>query len=151
MDWNQQAKLIFKVPKPIHFGDYGHCCECAEHEQTLSASDVDSIGLQELGNPGWDPLCFCSAEGLVYYLPAMIRLSLDTIDSSTESYLDQMLFHLIQDGEGNRLVNACSKQQRKFVAAFLEYLVDNHGPHIEAGVFSTDDILRAYEIWASAA
>ena len=79
----------------------------------------------------------------------MIRLSLDTIDSSTESYLDQMLFHLIQDGEGNRLVNACSKQQRKFVAAFLEYLVDNHGPHIEAGVFSTDDILRAYEIWAS--
>ena len=52
----------------------------------------------------------------------MIRLTLDTIDSSTESYLDQMLFHLIQDGEGNRLVNACSKQQRKFVAAFLEYL-----------------------------
>ena len=148
MDWKQQAKLVFNLPKPDHFSNYNHCCECAEHDQTLLTCDVDSIGLQQLGNPGWDPLCFSSAEGLLYYLPALIRLTLDTIDNPRESYLDQMLFHLIQDGENNRLVKACSKEQRNFVSAFLEYLVENHCSQIETGGFSSEDILRAHEIWA---
>lgn len=81
MDWKQQAKLIFNVPKPAHFANYRHCCEGAEHDQTLLAFDVDSIGLAQLGNPGWDPLCFSSAEGLMYYLPALIRLTLDTMEN----------------------------------------------------------------------
>jgi len=87
----------------------------------------------------------------MYYMPALIRLTLDTIDNPREVYLDQFLFHLIYDGEGNRLVRACSREQRAFVADFLEYLVDNHGSQIEAGAFSSDDILRAHEIWNSAA
>lgn len=149
MDWKRQAKLVFNVPKPIHFGNYRHCCECAEDDQALAASDVDSIGLEQLGNPGWDPLCFSSPEGLKYYLPALIRLTLDTIDDPRVTYLDQMLFHLIRDGAGNMLVTACSKEQREFVAGFLEYLVESHVPQIEAGVFSTDDILRAHEIWSA--
>ena len=147
MDWKQQAKLIFNLPKPDHFGNYGHCCECAEHDQTLLAFDMDSIGLPQLGNPGWDPLCFSSAEGLMYYMPALIRLTLDTMDNPRETYLDQMLFHLVQDGPGNRLVSACNKEQREFVADFLEYLVENYCSRIEAGVFSADDILRAHEVW----
>ena len=150
MDWKQQAKLIFNVPKPAHFSDYGHCCECAEHDQTLLTFDVDSIGLAELGNPGWDPLCFSSAEGLIYYLPAMIRLTLDTMDNPQETYLDQMLFHLIYDGPGNRLFSACSKEQREFVAAFLEYLVEKYSSQIDAQAFTSDEILRAHEIWRAA-
>jgi hypothetical protein len=147
MDWKQQAKLIFKVPKPAHFSDYRHCCECAEHDQTLLTFDVDSIGLAELGNPGWDPLCFSSAEGLIYYLPALIRLTLDTIDYPQETYLDQMLFHLIYDGPGNRLFSACSTEQREFVADFLKYLVEKYSSQIDAQAFTSDEILRAHEIW----
>jgi len=147
MDWKQQAKLIFNVQKPAHFADYRHCCECAEHDQTLLEFDVDSIGLPQLGNPGWDPLCFSSAEGLMYYLPALIRLTLDTMDSPRETYLDQMLFHLVQDGPGNRLFSACNKEQRKFVADFLEYLVENYCSKIDDGVFTSDEILRTHEVW----
>ena len=66
-DWKQQAKVIFNEPKPAHFVDHRHCCECAEHDETLTTFDVDSIDLQQLGNPGWDPLCFSSSEGLIYY------------------------------------------------------------------------------------
>ena len=150
MDWKRQAKLIFKVPKPAHFSDYRHCCECAEHDQTLLTFDVDSIGLAELGNPGWDPLCFSSAEGLIYYLPALIRLTLDTMDNPQETYLNQMLFHLIYDGPGNRLFSACSKEQREFVAEFLEYLMEKYCSPIDEGVFTPDDILRAHEIWSAA-
>ena len=146
-DWKQQAKLIFNVPKPANFVNYQHCCECAEHEQTLSTSDVDTIDLEQLGNPGWDPLCFSSAEGLMYYMPALIRLTLDTMDK--QAFIDQMLFHLIQDGIDNRLVSACSKEQREFMAAFLQYLVENYSSRIEEGVFSADNILRAHEIWSA--
>ena len=147
MDWKQQARLLFNLKKPAHFANYRHCCECAEHDQTLLAFDVDSIGLPQLGNPGWDPLCFSSAEGLMYYMPALIRLTLDTMDDRRETYLDQMLFHLTQDGRGNRLVSACSKEQREFVADFLEYLIEKHCAQIEAGAFTSDDILKAHEIW----
>ena len=150
MDWKRQAKLIFKVPKPAHFSDYRHCCECAEHDQTLLMFDVDSIGLAELGNPGWDPLCFSSAEGLIYYLPALVRLTLDTMDKPQDTYLDQMLFHLIYDGPGNRLFRACSTEQRQFVADFLEYLVERYSSQLDAQAFTSDDILRAHEIWRAA-
>src|ERR687888_2561810 len=87
MDWIQAAKRLFQVPKPAHFTNYRHCCECAEHDAVLTASDVNSIGLEQLGNPGWDPLCFTSAEGLLYYMPALIRLTLETMDTPQERYL----------------------------------------------------------------
>jgi GrpB-like predicted nucleotidyltransferase (UPF0157 family) len=147
-DWKQQAKVIFDGPKPAHFVDYRHCCECAEHDETLSRFDVDSIDLQQLGNPGWDPLCFSSSEGLIYYMPALIRLTLDTIDKPQHRYLDQMLFHLIKDGADNMLVSACSKEQREFIADFLEYLMDDYCAQIDDGVFTSDDILRVHEIWS---
>ena len=147
MDWKQQAKLIFHMKKPAHFTNYEHCCECAEHDETLLAYDIDSIGLHQLGHPSWDPLCFSSAEGLMYYMPALVRLTIDTIDNPQETYLEQMLFHLTQDGESNRLVSACSKEQREFIAGFLEYLIEHHSARIEAGVFDSDNILKAHEIW----
>ena len=147
-DWKQEARRIFSTPKPEHFTDYRHCCECAEHDQTLLACDIDSIGLEQLGNPGWDPLCFCSPEGFIYYMPALIRLTVDTIDNPRETYLDQMLFHLIKDGPGNNLVGACNEEQRRFVAEFLEYLMTEHTEAIAEEVFATDDILRAHEIWS---
>jgi len=83
----------------------------------------------------------------MYYLPALIRLTLDTMDSPRETYLDQMLFHLLQDGPGNRLVNACSQEQREFVADFLEYLLENYCSKIDEGVFTSDEILRTHEVW----
>jgi hypothetical protein len=148
MDWKQQAKIVFNVSKPTHFLDYSHCCECAEHDQTLSTADVDSIGLDQLGNAGWDPLCFCSPEGFLYYMPALIRLTLDTIDNPRHNYLEQMLFHLIRDGAGNMLVEACTSDQRAFVARFLEHLVESHAQQIQAGVYTADDVLRAHDIWS---
>jgi hypothetical protein len=65
MDWTQHVTQLFKVPKPAHFTNYRHCCECAEHDATLLAHDVHSISFQQLGNPGWDPLCFTSVKGIL--------------------------------------------------------------------------------------
>ena len=148
MDWMPHAKPLFQMPKPAHFTNYRHCCECAEHDEALLACDVDSISLQQLGNPGWDPLCFATAEGLLYYLPAFIRLTLDTMDTPQERYLDQLLFHLMYDGKANRIVRACSREQRAFIAGFLEYLMDQYGTAMDECTLLSDDIVKAYEMWS---
>ena len=146
MDWMQQAKQLFQMPKLAHFTNYRHCCECAEHDEALLACDVDSISLQQLGNPGWDPLCFATAEGLLYYIPALIRLTLDTMDTPQERYLDQLLFHLMYDGKANRIVRACRPEQRAFVAEFLAYLIEQYSAELDGCTYSAD-MLQAYDMW----
>jgi hypothetical protein len=146
MDWTQEATQLFRSPKPEHFTNYRHCCECAEHDETLLAYDVDSIGVEQLGNPGWDPLCFASPDGFLYYVPALIRITLETMDKPQERYLDQLLFHLIRDGKDHDLVRACSSEQRAFIAGFLEYVIDQYAAEIDECTYA-DDILKAYDIW----
>jgi hypothetical protein len=148
MNWTQEAKRLFPIPKPAHFANDRHCCECAEHDATLGAHDVDSIGLPQLGNPGWDPLCFASVDGLLYYMRALIRLTLATMDKPQERYVEQLLFHLMRDGNENDVVRACSPEQRVYIASFLEYLMDQYGAEMDACIFLPDDLLRTYEIWS---
>ncbi len=145
MDWVQEAKRIFAATKPEHFTNYGHCEECAEHDQTLKNSDVDRIGLDELGNPGWDPICFCSDEGKKYYMPAFIRLSLETVHG--DYYLGQLLFHLEGDGEDNALFLSCSTEQRQFIASFITYMIHRYADQVDSNCY-TDNALRVHEIWS---
>jgi len=144
--WLDRAKALFAADKPEHFTNYRHCCECAEHDEELLRRDVDTIGLEDLGNPGWDPLCFSSMAGLKYYLPAMVRLTLETMD--TVQYVASMLFHLVKDGPGNDLVLACNRDQRAFVAAFLVWLIENHAGALDEAMCA-DNALRAHEIWSA--
>ena len=111
--------------------------------------DVDSIGLQQLGNPrAVDPLCFASTSR-----PLVLRASPDPDDpgnhgtSPKSGTLDQLLFHLIRDGKDNDVVRACSPEQRAFIAGFLEYLMEQYGAELDECTYS-DDILKAYDIWS---
>ena len=101
-------------PRPEHFTDYGHCCECAEHDATLRDAAPETIGLAELGNPGWDPICFVTPAGFRYYLPALARLALGRGEAY---YLGQFLFHL-RSGRVAELTSA----QRAAVLALLEHV-----------------------------
>lgn len=143
--WIEKARELFAVDKPEHFTNYLHCCECYEHDETLRCSTVDSIGLQELGNPGWDPVCFSSDGGKKYYMPAFVRLSLGTIHD--EFYIDQFLFHLEGNGSRNDLFLSCSPEQRKFIVAFLEYVMQRYPEQIQSGYYA-DQILRVHDIWS---
>lgn len=147
IDWIKEAKRLFSCEKPDHFTDYKHCEECLEHDETLLGRTIDTIGLEELGSPGWDPLCFCTAEGIKYYMPALIRLSLTTIKD--EFYLEQLLFHLERDGRNNDLVVACSKEQREFIVKFIEYILLNYTNELECNCCE-NEVLRVLEIWTSA-
>jgi hypothetical protein len=148
MEWIQEARRLFNGPKPAHFTNYRHCCECAEHDATLVTADVNAISLEHLGNPGWDPLCFASVEGILYYMPALIRLTLESMDTPRERYLDQLLFHLLRDGNDNDLVRACSPEQRAFLAEFLAHLMETYSVEVDEGIFRSADMLKAYDIWS---
>jgi hypothetical protein len=80
--------------RPEHFTNYTHCEECHEHDEVLCAHDVDTLALDDVGNPGWDPICFISPQGFAYYFPALARLALAPADDQNDQYLPQLLFHL---------------------------------------------------------
>ena len=145
MDWIEESKRLFNSVKPEHFTNYKHCDECYEHDETLRNSTLEDIGMEQLGYPGWDPMCFCSVEGKIYYMPALIRLCLETIESN-DPYLSQLLFHLQWDGENNELVMNCTMEQRTFIASFIQHLIETY-PKVLENNSCTDDAFRIYEIW----
>lgn len=145
MNWVNTAKQIFQIAQPEHFTNFNHCEECADHDETLRSFTVDTITLTELGNPAWDPLCFCSAKGMKYYLPAMIRLTLESV--SEDFYFEQMLFHLGYGGQGNRFLQSCNQQQRTLVADFLSYMIKTFPSEIETNMCA-EDALSAQLLWS---
>ena len=77
MDLLTEAEEIFgSTPRPEHFTNYRHCCECAEHDETLRSATPETLSYESV-RPGWDPLCFVSPQGFQYYFPALVRLASD--------------------------------------------------------------------------
>ena len=94
---------------------------------------ADTISLNELGNPGWDPICFVSSiDGFRYYLPAFARLSCGKGD---DYYLGQFLFHL-----NSGRISELSQAERTAVADFLEELADCISEEIDQNL-DADDML----------
>ncbi len=146
MDFVADAAVLFSSKRPNHFVDYTHCEECAEHDEVLRNSRIDTIGLDELGNPGWDPMCFVDVYGFKYYLPALIRLCVQSNENNY--YIDQFLFHITYGATEKQFLESFSDNERNFVATFLHYLVDTKAERIEENM-DTDDLFKAIELWGN--
>lgn len=145
MDLLDKAHQVFgAVERPEHFTDHEHCCECAEHDETLRSHDPQSIGFNEL-RPGWDPICFVTHEGLQYYFPALARLALQ--GTGDTYFVDQLVFHMILDGRRNDRWKAFTPAQRRYVVELLEHLVETRAEEIERNG-DTDSVFHAIEIWS---
>ncbi len=113
------------IEKPEHFTDYLHCDECHEHDVTLCARTRDTLRREDLGNSGWDPMCFCSEVGIGYYFPSLSRFALlPDIWRFHDWYCYQLLWHLSYKGSGNRFLAWCSPIQREAVCTLLEHIRD---------------------------
>ena len=134
-------------PRPEHFTDHTHCCECAEHDAVLARRDLDSLRLEDVNNAGWDPMCFVTAAGFRYYLPALVRLVFESA-TSENWYLPQFLFHLTYDGPQNRRVICCSAAQQRAIVAVLWYVIETR-PALIVLYGIEDDVQRALEIWSA--
>ena len=125
------------VLRPDHFTDFMHCEECAEHEQTLNSCTPETIGMDELGNPGWDPICFITIPGFHYYMPGLARLAF----ARENFYLGQFLFHL-----DNERIASFSAAQRNAVRDFLKFVRDRALDELGCGIESNDFLNEGTEI-----
>lgn len=139
-----------QAPRPEHFTNYTHCCECAEHDELLRSRNRETLRIKDVGNPGWDPLCFCSAEGMAYYFPALARLALAEPQYGFGWYGEQLLFHLYSGFAENSFFRYCNPAQRSAVARFLAHIIETRTQLIDEGA-CTDDFLRCHELWSGVA
>ena len=135
--------------RPEHFTDFTHCEECAEHDSLLRMRDRASLRLEVVRNPGWDPICFCSAEGIAYYFPTLARFALAEPSPAYGWYAEQLLFHLYSGFTENRFFQYCSVTQRHAVAKLLAHIIESNGALIDSSA-SADDFLRCHELWSDA-
>ncbi len=142
----QQA--FAKRPRPDHFTNYMHCDECAEHDETLRARDLQTLGIEDVGNPGWDPICFVAPEGFAYYFPALARLTLAPPAAPHGWYGNQLLFHLCYDGPGNKRMLACTPQERRSVVMLLQHIVDTRAELLDSNQCS-DELFHAIDYWSA--
>lgn len=134
-------------PRPLHFTNHTHCCECAEHDQLLLSRDPDTLSIEDAGNAGWDPICFVSPEGFAYYLPALARLALSD-PQQHDWYGVQLLFHLCYDGARNARIEACTTEQRRLVVTLLEHIVETRTQLVET-YDCFDQLAGVIEYWSA--
>jgi hypothetical protein len=132
--------------RPEHFTNSAHCCECAEHDVLLRSRTRETLKIEDVGNPGWDPICFTSPQGIAYFFPALARLALVDPTNAQGWYGDQLLFHLYSGYKENCFYQFCNERQRAAVAEFLAHIIESRTNLIEEYA-DTDEFLRCHALW----
>jgi hypothetical protein len=128
----QEAFGHLRRPDTFIRGTCG-CEECLEHEAEMQAFIPDSLPLDKLDNPGWDPICFASNEALAYFMPGLVKLVLDHADD----YIQQFIFHAEQP---ERLAAFTPGQARALIHV-LDFLVLNESKALKNNLV-VDDLNR---------
>ena len=118
-------------PRPASFAEV---VRAWQDDATFRAHTPETIGLEELGNQGWDPVCFATVEGFLYYMPAFARLVLEGCEEGRTSqglpynlwYLPQFLFHLREER-----IAAFDEPQRQTVLALLRHVLEEMPDDVE--------------------
>ena len=140
--------VFAKCQRPEHFVDFPQGLEGEDHDLLLRSRDKATLSLGDVGNIGFDPLCFINAEGFAYFFPTLARLALIEHSRTHDWYAPQLLRHLIRQGGENRFLLAFTPQQRRVVCRFVEYLVESRAGWADES-FCTDDMFTAIELWSS--
>lgn len=142
--------VFAECQRPEHFVDLPQGLEGADHDQLLRSRDKTTLSLGDVGNVGYDPLCFINPAGFAYFFPALARLALIESSRTHDWYATQFLFHLTCQGRENRFLIAFTPQQRRVVCRFVEYLVESRAGWADES-FCSDELLTAIELWSSKA
>jgi predicted RNase H-like HicB family nuclease len=137
------------VECPEHFTNHSHCSECAAHDEILRSHTPETIGFEELGNWGCDPLCFINVAGFLYYMPGLARLALmpqklvwrsDAGGARWHHYLDLFLLHLREER-----MAAFDERQRSATLHLLDFIRAQIDIDIGQGIEPTTYSVDCYE------
>lgn len=134
-----------RLPRPAHFTNHTHCCECQEHDEELQPYTPADVPRAALGTGGWDPITFTTLEGFRYFLPGLVRVVLT--ETGEDDYYDQFLWHVGMDQRWAERRAACSPEERELVRAALEWLLEHRAQEFEDGMLA-DDLLDALAKWS---
>ena len=112
------------------------CDECLEHEADMQKFEPANLPLEQLNNPGWDPICFASNEAFAYLMPGLVKLLLN----HTRDYVQQFIFHIEQP---ERLASF-TLEQASALMHVLDFLILHRAKTLEEN-FVADDLYRARE------
>lgn len=143
----EHIRAACRTARPERFTDRDHCCECAEHDDLLAARDLDSLRIDDVGNMGWDPICFTTDEAFYYYFPALARLALDEPTPEWGWYFYNLLFHLTYEGGNNRRLAAATPAQREAVFRLVCHMRDTRAELLKDHTCEPE-FEQAFEIWS---
>jgi hypothetical protein len=90
----------------------------------LRSRDIDSLTIDDLGNPGWDPICFVTYKAFLYYFPALARLALEQPSCGHAWYFEQLIFHLTYEDRLNRRLFVANPRHKEAVLLLLARVRD---------------------------
>ena len=136
------------VPRPEHFTDHPGCCECAEHDALLQQRDRETLSIADVGSQAWNPITMCTPPAFAYWMPVLARLAMQPPPLPDFDWFgDTIIRQLRWNGPRNERWAACTRDQRRAVAAFLEHLFDTRTDEIEL-YDCHHELLEALATWS---
>ena len=128
----------FDKPRPPNMFIRGTCIcdECMEHEAVMQTLNPVDLPLDQLNNPGWDPICFASNEAFAYLMPGLVKLVLD----HTYDYVQQFIFHVEQSDR----LDVLTPEQAQTLTYVLDFLVLHNAKELDDN-FAVDDLFSTRE------
>ena len=139
-------QVFADIPRPDHFTSFEHCDECFEHDETMQKAGLRTLEAKAMGTAGWSPLSFLTEDGLSYYMPRLLELSLNLDkNESGELFLSLFVFHLVPTEDYDRFARF-NHQQCNAVLESLRFALSQHRELIVEELIQ-EDIEAAIDYW----
>ena len=146
MNYIEASKKVFNAPRPKSFMDNpSHCEECEEVEKNAQESDIDTLTLEKAGDGYASFACFLNDNGFKYYMPAFIRLSIET--DMDDGYIENFFFAITVDKKDNSRLKSFTSEQKAFVHNFLVWYKENKQDILEQWLIEENEINEAISLW----
>jgi len=88
-----------------------------------------------------------TAEGFVYFIPALVRLALADPDPYWGWYGAYFIFHMAGDGPFNQRWAACTPDQRRAAHAVLCHILESRASLVDED-YASERLLQAIDVWS---
>ncbi len=120
--------------------------ETMDHEALLNSKNRETLTLEDVNRPGYNPMTECLPPGFAYYFPTLARLALLHPTDPWYWYASVLLDKLRFYEHGNDFHRYCNGEQRSAITSFLRHILDTRHSIVSASL-DPDDFMHCYESW----
>jgi hypothetical protein len=139
-------KAFGSVTRPERFTVADGDPEAMDHEALLSSRDLETLRLEDVNRPGYNPMTECLLPGYSYYFPALARLALVPPVDPWNWYASLLLDKLRLHEDGNDFYSYCNPAQRAAVAGLLRHIVETRASTVSASL-DPEDFVQCLKSW----